>query len=194
MPERPSSRRVVTRARSVRCWRPCVTRRCSRKIRRAGLQRHVWQWQSFAAFCQYRRVHEATVGYLRPGPGAFDRGCGNGRFSPLPSRATASGSVGYSARGSACLSWGRRRALPEHHGRGDPARAGEASLRRRCLRPLVFSIGVLRVFTSTRRAATRARLPGSWKLERVTLKPGRSFSLLPPAPIDTRGARIYGRC
>ena len=29
------------------------------KIRRAGLQRHVWQWQSFAAFCQYRRVHEA---------------------------------------------------------------------------------------------------------------------------------------
>jgi hypothetical protein len=50
------------------------------EIRKAGLQHHVWQWQSFAAFCQYRRVFEATRRYLEPGAVALDWGCGNGHF------------------------------------------------------------------------------------------------------------------
>jgi Methyltransferase domain len=51
------------------------------EIRKAGLHHHVWQWQSFAAFCQYRRVFEATRRYLEPGAVALDWGCGNGHFS-----------------------------------------------------------------------------------------------------------------
>jgi Methyltransferase domain len=50
------------------------------EIRKAGLQHHVWQWQSFAVFCQYRRVFEATRRYLEPGAVALDWGCGNGHF------------------------------------------------------------------------------------------------------------------
>jgi len=50
------------------------------EIRKAGLQNHVWQWRSFAAFSQYRRVFEATRRYLGPGAVALDWGCGNGHF------------------------------------------------------------------------------------------------------------------
>ena len=73
-------------------------------IRRAGLQHHVWQWQRYAAFCQYRRVYEATGRYLRPGALALDgysfeapppRMAGEALFEHRPgaiagSRATAS--------------------------------------------------------------------------------------------------------
>src|SRR3989449_11516423 len=51
------------------------------EIRKAGLQRHVLQWQSFATFCQYRRAFETTRRDLRPGAVALDWGCGNGHFS-----------------------------------------------------------------------------------------------------------------
>jgi len=86
------------------------------EIRRAGLQHHVWQWQSFAAFSQYRRVYEATGRYLRPGAVALDWGCGNGHFSYFLARQGVR-SVGYSFEAPPPLMAGE--ALFEHR-RGDP--------------------------------------------------------------------------
>src|SRR5262249_30004963 len=117
------------------------------EIRKAGLQNHVWQWRSFAAFSQYRRVFEATRRYLEPGAVALDWGCGNGHFSFFLVRHGVR-SVGYSFEAAPPLLTGEP--LFEHR-RGRSARAREAPVRRNTLDP-VFSIGCSSTFT--RRAAT----------------------------------------
>ena len=108
------------------------------EIRRAGLQRHVSQWQSFATFCQYRRPFETSRKYLRSGAVALDWGCGNGHFAFFLVRHGVR-CVGYSFEGPP--TYLARETLFEHR-RGDPREpvilpfAADAF-------DLVFSVGVL---------------------------------------------------
>ncbi len=135
------------------------------EIRRAGLQRHVWQWQSYAAFCQYRRVYEATGRYLRPGAVALDWGCGNGHFSYFLARQGVR-SVGYSFEAPPPLMAGE--ALFEHR-RGDPREPVKLPFDADTF-DLVFSIGVLEHVDEAGGNARGSIL----ELERV-LKPGGHF-------------------
>jgi SAM-dependent methyltransferase len=135
------------------------------EIRKAGLQDHVWQWQSFAAFSQYRRVFEATRRYLEPGVVALDWGCGNGHFSFFLVRHGVR-SVGYSFEAAPSLLTGEP--LFEHR-RGDPREPVKLPFDESTF-DLVFSIGVLE---HVHEAGGNAR--GSiLELERV-LKPGGHF-------------------
>jgi SAM-dependent methyltransferase len=135
------------------------------EIRRAGLQHHVWQWQSYAAFCQYRRVYEATGRYLRPDALALDWGCGNGHFSYFLARQGIR-SVGYSFEAPPPLM--ADEALFEHR-RGDPREPVRLPFDGDSF-DLVFSVGVLE---HVHEAGGNAR--GSiLELERV-LKPGGHF-------------------
>jgi SAM-dependent methyltransferase len=135
------------------------------EIRKAGLQNHVWQWQSFAAFSQYRRVFEATRRYLAPGAVALDWGCGNGHFSFFLVRHGVR-SVGYSFESAPPLLAGEPRF---EHRRGDPREPVKLPFDDHAF-DLVFSIGVLE---HVHEAGGNAR--GSiLELERV-LKPGGHF-------------------
>ena len=135
------------------------------EIRRAGLQRHVSQWQSFATFGQYRRPFETSRKYLRSGAVALDWGSGNGHFAFFLVRHGVR-CVGYSFEGPP--TYLARETLFEHR-RGDPREpvilpfAADAF-------DLVFSVGVLE---HVHEAGGDAR--GSiLEIERV-LKPGGHF-------------------
>ena len=135
------------------------------EIRRAGLQRHVSQWQSFATFGQYRRPFETSRKYLRSGAVALDWGSGNGHFAFFLVRHGVR-CVGYSFEGPP--TYLARETLFEHW-RGDPREpvilpfAADAF-------DLVFSVGVLE---HVHEAGGDAR--GSiLEIERV-LKPGGHF-------------------
>jgi len=135
------------------------------EIRKAGLQHHVSQWHSFASFCQYSRVFEATRKYLKPGAVALDWGCGNGHFSYFLVRHGVQ-SVGYSLEAAPPLLAGEP--LFEHR-RGDPREPVKLPFDDNSF-DLVFSIGVLE---HVHEAGGNAR--GSiLELERV-LKPGGHF-------------------
>jgi SAM-dependent methyltransferase len=135
------------------------------EIRRAGLQHHVWQWQSYATFCQYRRVYEATDRYLRPGALALDWGCGNGHFSYFLARRGVR-SVGFSFEAAPPLMAGEE--LFEHR-QGDPREPVKLPFDADTF-DLVFSIGVLEHVDETGGNARGSIL----ELERV-LKPGGHF-------------------
>ena len=135
------------------------------EIRKAGLQRHVLQWQSFAAFCQYRRAFETTRKYLTPGAVALDWGCGNGHFAFFLVRHGVR-CVGYSFEGPP--TYLAREALFEHR-RGDPREPVTLPFAADAF-DLVFSVGVLE---HVHEAGGDAR--GSiLEIERV-LKPGGHF-------------------
>jgi SAM-dependent methyltransferase len=135
------------------------------QIRSAHLQGQVWQWQSFATFCQYRRVFEITRRYAKPGALALDWGCGNGHFSFFLVR-EAVRSVGYSFEAPPPLLDGER--LFEHR-RGDPSEPVKLPFTDD-LFDLVFSVGVLEHVHEFGGDARGSIL----ELERV-LKPGGHF-------------------
>ncbi len=135
------------------------------EIRRAGLQRHVSQWQSFATFCQYRRPFETSRKYLRSGAVALDWGCGNGHFAFFLVRHGVR-CVGYSFEGPP--TYLARETLFEHR-RGDPREPVMLPFAADAF-DLVFSVGVLE---HVHEAGGDAR--GSiLEIERV-LKPGGHF-------------------
>ena len=135
------------------------------EIRKAGLRDHVWQWQRYAVFCQYRRVFEVTGRYLRPGALALDWGCGNGHFSYFLARQGVR-SVGYSFEAPPPFMAGE--ALFEHR-RGDLSEPVKLPFGDSVF-DLAFSIGVLE---HVHEAGGNARL-SILELERV-LKPGGHF-------------------
>ena len=152
------------------------------EIRRAGLQRHVSQWQSFATFGQYRRPFETSRKYLRSGAVALDWGSGNGHFAFFLVRHGVR-CVGYSFEGPP--TYLARETLFEHR-RGDPREpvilpfAADAF-------DLVFSVGVLE---HVHEAGGDAR--GSiLEIERV-LKPGGHF-LCFHLPNRYAWGKIFGR-
>jgi len=108
------------------------------EIRRADLQSHVWQWQSFATFCQYRRVFETTRRYLKAGALALDWGCGNGHFSYFLVRHGVR-SVGYSFEAAPALLEREERYEHQRANLGEPVKLPFAANRF----DLVFSLGVL---------------------------------------------------
>jgi len=135
------------------------------EIRRAGLQNHVWQWESFAAFSQYPRVFDATRRYLEPGAVALDWGCGNGHFSFfLVTQGVRS--VGYSFEAAPPLLAGEP--LFEHR-RGDPREPVKLPFDDNAF-DLVLSLGVLE---HVHEAGGNAR-SSILELERV-LKPSGHF-------------------
>lgn len=108
------------------------------EIRKARLQSQVWQWKSFATFCQYRQAFEMTRRYVRPGAVALDWGCGNGHFSFFLVRHGVR-SVGYSLEAAPPLLAGERRF---QHRRGDPGEPVKLPFTDEAF-DLVFSVGVL---------------------------------------------------
>jgi SAM-dependent methyltransferase len=135
------------------------------EIRKAGLRRHVLQWQSFAAFCQYRRPFETTRKYLRPGATALDWGCGNGHFSFFLVRHGVQ-SVGYSFEAPPALLVDE--GLFEHR-RGDRSEPVKLPFAADTF-DLVFSVGVLEHVHELGGDARGSIL----EIERV-LKPGGHF-------------------
>jgi SAM-dependent methyltransferase len=135
------------------------------EIRTARLQRQVWQWQSFATFCQYRRAFETTRRYVRPGAVALDWGCGNGHFSFFLVRQGVR-SVGYSFEAPPPL---LAREGRFQHRRGDPSEPVKLPFADAAF-DLVFSVGVLEHVHEAGGDARASIL----EIERV-LKPGGHF-------------------
>lgn len=135
------------------------------EICRSGLQSQVWQWQSFATFCQYRRVFETTRRHVRRGAVALDWGCGNGHFSYFLVRQDVQ-SVGYSFDAAPPLLAGDGRF---QHRRGDPSEPVKLPFADETF-DLVFSVGVLEHVHEFGGDARGSIL----ELERV-LKPGGHF-------------------
>jgi SAM-dependent methyltransferase len=134
-------------------------------ILRARLQGQVWQWRSFATFCQYRRVFETTRKYLKPGAVSLDWGCGNGHFSFFLVREGVR-SVGYSFDAPPPLLAGDTRF---EHRRGDPSEPVKLPFADGAF-DLVFSVGVLE---HVHEAGGNAR--GSVREIQRVLKPGGHF-------------------
>lgn len=135
------------------------------EIRTARLQGQAYQWQSFATFCQYRRVFEITRRYLKPGAVALDWGCGNGHFSFFLAR-HAVRSVGYSFEDPPAYL--AREPLFEHR-RGAPGEPVKLPFAADTF-DLVFSVGVLE---HVEEAGGDARA-SIQEIQRV-LKPGGHF-------------------
>jgi SAM-dependent methyltransferase len=135
------------------------------EIRKASLQSHVTQWESFATFCQYRRAFEVARRYLRPDAATLDWGCGNGHFSFFLVRHGVR-CIGYSFEDPP--SYLAHHAFFEHC-RGDPREPVKLPFAAETF-DLVFSVGVLEHVHETGGDARGSIL----EIERV-LKPGGHF-------------------